>query len=527
MPTFARCTALLLAFALGLALLPTTAAGQSFTAVKKDLSSLFASFTNIYAAAIVTLDAKGVTKRVSTGAHGTANPLTRVPMLTDTSINGNTAGELFVAMVALRLVRDGHLPGLDQSIPTNLMPCAMTNPFDVGSFLTLRQLLSHSSRLVDDSAKFQTVGASNAGSARESLRTFALNFFAVPSATGFLCASNLFQQGLSQGTYSYARANVLLLSYIIESAISQNLALVQSSQKTIGAYMQESIFNALGLDGTYFLLPDGSNPRRALSLSQFDAKAVQEMSTLTGTSTTQLFGGYTADFMLRTSASDLAKVARSLFIDTRSSFYQIGLTMQTFINATDSGRVAGMTLQGLGIIGVSNNYLCNQGQALVGFPGGCALSGSATVFGVVATGRTSAVSSLCMATAGAVVTCTSAVVGYTTAGTLARKFDAQALTSSSTSANTLYAMTTSASNNVLISPLLSQGSTITEADQEQPGIFGFTVFIAFFLSVVGVLALAYFSEYFVQPVPLVGSLTAKAYPTLSEHIDRSMNAVAS
>jgi CubicO group peptidase (beta-lactamase class C family) len=506
------------------ALLLTRAWSQSFSSVSEDLSSIMSSFTNIYAAAVVTQDSTG-TKRVATGAAGFANPLTQTPMMPDSPVNGNTAGELFVAMLTMKLVRDGNLPGLDQSIPTNLMPCSMTNPFDAGSFLTLRQLLSHTSRLVDDTAKFQTTSASSAGSSQQSLRTFVLNYFAVQSATGFSCASGLFQQSLPSGAYSYARANVLLLSYIIESTISQNLALVQSSQKTIGSFMQEAIFNTIGLDGTYFLLPDGSNPRRSINFMQFDSKAVQEMSSLTSTASTRLFGGYTADFMLRTTASDLAKVTRSLFLDTRSTFYPIGEALKTFINATDNGRVHGMVQQGLGVISVSSAYVCTQGRALLGMSTGCSLGGGAVLFGVVAAGRTSAVSSLCAAVAGT-TTCTSVALAYATSGTASREFETQALTSSATSVNALFAIAAAASNNVLISPLLSQGTTIMESDQSPPSIFGFEVFISVFLSFVGVLALAYFSEYFIQPVPLIGGLTAKAYPTLSEHIDRSMNAVS-
>ena len=176
---------------------------------------------------------------------------------------------------------------------------------------------------------------------------------------------------------------------------------------------------------------------------------------------------------------------------------------------------------------IDSGYICRQGSNALYLGGGCSLGMGSMLMGVVATGQSSALSSLCTTTSSS-RTCTSAVLAYSKSSTASRSFTTldTASSTTATAANTLFALTTSAANNVLISPLLSQGTTITADDQATTPIFGFEVFVAIFLSFIAVLALAYFAEYFVQPVPLVGHLSSKAYPTLSEHIDRSMNAIS-
>jgi CubicO group peptidase (beta-lactamase class C family) len=296
--------------------------------------------------------------------------------------------------------------------------------------------------------------------------------------------------------------------------ILENPTLLSSSTLTVGAYIQEKVFGALGMDGTYFVLPDGTNPLETGNLTILTNKAAV-LTTSNGavSSSVPLYAGYTADFMLRTTAADVSKLMNALFQDSTSSFYPIGLVMigsLTTVSISQSPQV--QTMQGFGIIAVDPATLCNSALAYVSMPAGC--SAVSTVFGFGASGSNTQVSGLCTAspistpTTVATYTCVSATVAFTPSSPL-------------TLLDTVYSVAVASLNNEFINSAVYTGTTLYYRNQLPDSLFAGVTFACFMAIVISIAIGAYFLEFFIHPMRLTGPMISHANPTLEEYLDRT------
>jgi hypothetical protein len=477
-----------------------------------------ATYTNIFGGAIVT---EKTTSTTTPGtpraiAFGQRNPTTGDVFLPDTPLRANTGlGELSVAVLVQRLITAQVLPQLDSSVPTRFFPggLQMLNPSFPGVPLTLRMLMTHTSSILDNGALFTSPTTSGAGVAQTSLRTYAESYFLTSGTSGTSSVAtdvwSTAQPGLTT-SYQYARSNIVLLSYILEQVIAENPSLVSSSQKTVAAYMQESIFAALGMTNTFVVLPDGSYPLTSTSFNVFGSRVAVETSAAgVVVSFVPLYAGYTADVMIRTSANDVHKLMRALFLDSTSTFYTVGQTMiASLTTVTDSART-GVLKQGFGIVGFDPSLMCTSASSVLSFTAGCSVSAS-TLYGITGVGTTTSVVSVCTAnidtTAGSA--CTTSVLSYHPSSTMSL-------------ATTGFVAAAAAFNDQFIDSAVTEGTTITPEDQSPSAIYGFYVFLGVLGSATGVLFMSYVGEYVLRPVPLLGPQANHAYPTLTEHIDKT------
>jgi CubicO group peptidase (beta-lactamase class C family) len=498
----------------------TAVYAASTTAMLSALSTQAGAFSNIFGASIVT---EKTVSTVTAGtpqvvAYGTRDPTTADPFLVDTPVRANTGlGELSTAVLVQKLINAQILPQLDSSVPTRFFPggIQLLNPAFPGVPLTLRMLLTHTSSVVDNGALFTSPTTSGSGVAQTSLRTYAEAYFLTAGSSGTTSVATdiwaSLQPGLSS-TYQYARANVVLLSYILEQVIAENPTLVTSTQKTVGAYIQESVFAAVGMTDTFFVLPDGSFPMTSTNFDIFSSRVAVETSISGGVvSTVPLYAGYVADVMLRTSASDVHKLMRALFLDSTSTFYTIGQQLTSaFITVTDISR-AGVTKQGFGIVGFDPSLLCSAASSILTFSAGCSVAAS-TLYGITGVGTTTAVVAICTAnvdtSTGTGTTCTTSTFSFNPTRTMPLS-------------STGFISAAAAFNDQFIDAGVTDGTTIVPNDQQPSSIYGFFVFLGVLGSSIGVLFLAYVGEYILRPVPLMGSQTNHAYPTLNEQVDRT------
>lgn len=493
---------------------------SSTATILSALATQGSSFTNIFGAAIVTEKTTSTTLAGSpnVAAYGTRNPSTGDPFYVDTPVRANTGvGEMSVALLVQKLINAQILPQLDSSIPTRFFPggIQLLNPSFPGVPLTLRMLLTHTSSILDNGALFTSPTTSGTGVAQTSLRTYAEAYFLTAGSSGTSAVATDIWTSLQPGltsTYQYARSNVVLLSYILEQVIAERPTLVTSAQKTVGAYLQESVFSALGMTDTFFVLPDGTNPRTSTNFDVFASRAAVETSISGGVvSTVPLFAGYTADVMLRTSASDVHKLMRATFLDSTSAFYTIGQQMlASMVSVTDSAR-SGVTKQGFGIVGFDASLLCTSSSSVLSFNAGCSTI-SSTLYGITGVGSTTAVVAVCTANVDVSTgtTCTTSTFSFHP-------------TRSMTLPTTGFIAAAAAFNDQFIDASVTEGTTITPADQKPDGIYGFFVFLGVLGSSLGALFLAYTGEYILRPVPLLGPQANNAYPTMNQHVDRTNN----
>lgn len=496
------------------------AAGASTTTVLANLATQAATFSNIFGGAVVTQSASatGSLTSLDSAAFGLRSPATNDPFVVDTPLRANTGvGELTIAVLVQSLVNLQLLPQLDQSIPSRLFPggIQIMNPAFSGAQLTLRTLLQHTSGLIDKPDFLTSPSTSGNGNAQTSLRAYAQSYFletgdaggtSVISARGIWDPTK--QPGLPS-SFKFARANIVLLSFILEQVLLENPTRVASDQKTVASMMYEMVFSPLGMTNTFIVLPDGSLPHSSSGFNVFASKVAPDTTAFgSALSTVTLYAAYTADYMIRTSASDVNKLMRALFLDTSSSFASIGTQLRaSLIAVTDTDRV-GVTHQGFGIVQFSSATVCSAASATLSLVAGCIVQDS-TLFGMVGLGSGSAVTSMCTANIGTTgSSCSTAVFAFHPSAPLSL-------------ASTGYVAHVAAFNDLFIDAAVTDGATITPDTQRPTTMYGFGVFLGVFGACIGALFLAYIAEYVLQPVPLIGSISNKSYPTLQDHVNRS------
>lgn len=472
----------------------------------------------IFAAAVVSVDSTGVLNE-GTFAAGFRNPELQAPMMIDNSLRANAAGELLLGLVTMQLIDQQLLPTLDSSIPASLFPKGVTlvNPNHLGVPLTLRHLLTHTSSLRDSDRFVPAPVVSGGGNSVLTLAAFCEAYFvAADGPTRFSAQTDIWGTEGAPGpnNYGFAQSNIALLSFIVETALRSDATKVKNVANPLAAYIEESIFGALGMTGSYFLNRDGSTPLIEGGFRVFDQRKVSE--TTQNEATTEqvpIRAPFLADAMFITSAADLAKLVAALFVNTASAHFRLGQIMRTqVINVTDARR-PGVIGQGFGIVEFDAAFVCSAVATISDTTAaGCSLTSNRQLYGVISIGDQTAVSAVC--TTAPLVSGQVAQTACTTTVHAFYPVNAQTTRLSLAAAG-------AALNNAFIDPALFEGDTFDEARMTRSGWFSFSAFLGLFGTVVAVLLFAYFAEYFIHPAPLAGAVATDAYPKLEQVIAQS------
>jgi CubicO group peptidase (beta-lactamase class C family) len=483
-------------------------------AAAADLTTLQTVFNNqvkgsqlVYAAASVTQDTTRVLGEYS-GAFGYKKLTSPTePMWTDSSLRMESLGETLVGMAVLKLIQDSLLVGLDTEIPAKYFPrqVQLVNPLGAGSKkMTLRQLMTHTSTLKDDqwSSYFTTAPTSVL-----SLSAFLEAYFLDVTGAAYVQKSSIFTAVTpgDSASYKYAKINIALLTHIVEveiaSSSATSLLVSSTTEKTAIAYIQEHILAPLGMTNTFFTSLTGtfatlSSPAATPFFT--GARMTDVNSGGTAVTSTKLHPGILANYMTYTSASDISKMIRALFVDTQSTFFAHGTTMKAvaskFTVSATAATSTGMTGQGTAVQYFDGATLCAKALAN-GAVTSCIMTASTVVWGMVANGDFSQVSYMCTEQTTARTVCTTAVYGFreslsgmTADLSLAMAGTALQLAIGDTSTTTQVSSTT---------------------DEKDP-LFGMWVGGGVILVLAFVFAAAYLTEFVIQPAPVMGGVPVPA-----------------
>jgi CubicO group peptidase (beta-lactamase class C family) len=452
-------------------------------------------------AAVSVFDTVSFTSKLS-GAFGYSDRTNSEPMLPDSMVSANTMPEALVATAVLKLIASGTLPPLDSTIPTVFLPAqvSLTSPHTAAT-ITLRMLLTHTSTLND--GNFETAKRSSP-TAVVDLRSFVTSYLITSSGGVNSLSSSAFTTGVTPGSsdaYNYARINTALLTYIVELAVVSNPTLVSGGTYTALAYVREQILEPLGMSHTITLTVVGGFPTLAYPSGGviFGQTAVELLSSAgTVLSTKPTHPAYLSDYMTYTSVLDLERLTRALFLTASSGtgsaatsiLGSIGATMKS--KTVVSSAIAGVTATGLGITFFDGAVLCAAAIATQ-MVTRCPLTASHNVWGLVATGAFSQVGVYCTdAISTSNPTCVTTAHTFSDAGT-------------TTKAPTIsYALAGAAFQ-------LSIGDTSTISQEtvstsSRSNLYGVWVFFGVLGVLVFVLVASYFTEYIIQPAPVVGGV---------------------
>ena len=372
-----------------------------------------------------------------------------------------------------------------------------------GVTITLQMLLQHQSGLAD--APFDTFTV-NAPTAVATFSTFCNNYFTTAATGGgFTMASNLFS-GVT-GNYSYSRMNVVLLTCIIENYVSSKKTSL-SGPLTAASYIQNAIFNPLGMVSTFTVNSTGGLPLSTYPLGApiYSGSLVQD---LPSGSVSTLNPGFTADLMYFTSSADLAAFVRSAFITSSPTgiFSAFGTTMKTPMSSSSFSSsvraVIGQTTFSLYTFDPS--VMCSL-AINSGFETTCPLTTSSTVYGYMSRGRFSVVGFFCTSQSSTTPTCVNVHFSHYDVGT-------------SPSAAVVTKQYELLLGMAAVAFCESIGTSSIALLYLGPGkttdLYGLYVFIGVSGIVAFVLIASYITEYLVQPAPVATGLPPPL--TLPQH----------
>ena len=460
----------------------------------------------IYAAATVSQTTSGLTTGGS-GTMGSSDPINVLPMWSDTSIRANGAvGDLLVSAAVLRLVSAGVLPALTASIPSSLLPRGVTdfyNPSYTAVTITLQMLLRHTSSISDTSfdsyrrtAPSQTVGTLNAF-CQDYFTTATTTTTSTGTTTTYSTSAGIWISTTpgAATSYNYARANTALLACIVDAAIQTQTSLVSGTTKDVSSYIQEQFIGRLGMTNTFRLNVDGSYPTTSLPAGA-PLYTYAHTADLTSTGAAQTTGfyihpAYFSDYMMFTSAQDLARLMRALFINTNSPVYSLGTTMRGDYLSVTTPRT-GMVSTGYGVMSLSASYACGVASTL-GYT--CSLTDSFNMWGTYSVGYNSMVAAVCTTISSDTV-CATTVIAY---------YQSTPSTKSIGTALGLAALAAIADSS-------STSQTSTSSSDSTDKLQGLWIALGVILVILFTLVAAYFTEYVVQPAPLTAGVAAAPPP---------------
>jgi hypothetical protein len=227
--------------------------------------------------------------------------------------------------------------------------------------------------------------------------------------------------------------------------------------------------------------------------------------------------------MVMTTSADIAKLLYVLFINPAISSVGASL-LASLVAVTDTSIAAkyGITSLGYGFVTFNTATLCAAASQVISQPAGCVTSSAGDVIGFQSTGGTSLTSGYCkdystLATTTTTATtnsnrlCMGIIAAFHPSGFVAP-----------THSEVTVPLLAAATNEVFIDPLTTEGDTTTVDSQQPEKILGFLIFLVVIAFIFAVALLSFFAEYFIQPTPIVGPLSAEAYPTIDQHIEKSM-----
>lgn len=474
-------------------------------ALAQDVSTLESVFTyqasrdtSLNAATVLVQDTAG-TKNKYSGAFGYSRRSQVKPMWLDSMVRVNNLGELLVTAAALKLVETSVLPSLDSSIPAAFLPrqVPLVNPSATSTPITLRHLMTHTSTLSD--ASFAT-SRRTSPTAVSDLSSFIIGYFITSSGGTNVLSSSIFTTGTpgAAASYNYAKINTALLTFIIERAVIQNPSLVTGGIYTALAYVRETIIAPLGLSNTITLTLVGGVPTVSYPAGgQAWTNAIVEdrMPGNIVVNTKPLHPAYFSDYMTFMSTSDMARLARSLWLDTSTTsanLATVGTTMRSVNNGVTVSNVAGQNGQGLGIYYFNGATMCASALA-TNAVARCPLTAAHSVWGLVATGLMSQVA----------VYCTDAVSSQNpTCVVTTHSFD-------DSSPNLKSADLSQAMAAAAFQLAIGDTSTVTQTTvttSSRSSLYGVWVFLGVLGVLVFVLVASYFTEYIIQPAPVISGV---------------------
>lgn len=471
---------------------------------------------NINGVAVRAVDSTGSRSDASI-ADGFAAADNSKRMSLSTAVRGNTYGEVLLAVVVQQLIQELVLPQPDENIPSRLLPAGLPfiNPNFAGQPLTLRMLLTHTSSLIDRARFDQAPFLVSAGSTVTDVRTFCESYFLSVTGGTSSVATDIWgtNEPGQAASYQYAKSNVALLTYVVQQTIGERTSLVTGQQKTVGALIQERVLNPLGMTSTYFLLPDGTSPLTQLGLANLVGGRSVEATP------SPIHASYVSDYMLVTSASDMAKLANALFVQGTGTMRSVGTALINSLRplASRDDTRGGVTHQGFGIVAYDVNVVCGNWRGLgAAAAQTCPFSTTRAVYGYGAQSRKGTV----------VFVCSADVTQPTATTSVATSCAAATYTVSATEAADVpisrgQAITTEAINQIHTTTVVApQSLNIVTTDAQTRGVpFG----VAVFFGVVGIISfifiISYFVEFIVRPIAVTGDVIASAYPKLDHIMD--------
>lgn len=347
--------------------------------------------STITAVSTTTITSGGTVQWENAYTAGVGNRLLTSSMTSDRCFHMNTMGELFVVLAALKLQEDFTFAttGLDETLSTRYTPgnLTFTNPKN-GFNVTYKQLMQHTSSILDTSfATFATTSSSTVSS----LSAFCTSYFitstsGVPAINTAVFASS--QPGLAT-SYGFARANIALLSFILENVVLDKA----TGASSLAEYIAVNFFAPMGMSSTFFLtnasypglttIPSFSGTYTSMTTSNDTVSAayysgcvIDQMTTVT-----TLHPAVFADYMGFTTSGDLVRMVRGLFFST--TFATIVSLMKDIVSiSTSVARMSGQTGQGLGLEYFNGDTVCAaaKGTSVVST---CPVSNATTIYGYI------------------------------------------------------------------------------------------------------------------------------------------------
>lgn len=288
--------------------------------------------------------------------------------------NMNTMFELLTSASLVKLFQDTQFtPSLDDPIAASLSPFGIpiVNP-TTGVAVTYRHLMQHTSTITDSgfSAYTRTTPATVG-----SLASFVEAYLTTGSGGTLQPSAFSSREPGSPSAYSFARANIALVAYIINRVIStQGL-----SYLGVADYAFQNFVAPMGLSSTFFLQTDGSaakvvappaysgaftgvDPTNAANYAAFYQNCIvdQDMTT----SGVLIHPAFVSDYMPYTTAEDIARLVFNLFLSGKQRWTTVSNELRSvFVLSQNSGRVPFQTATGLGLMFFDGQAMCDTALA--------------------------------------------------------------------------------------------------------------------------------------------------------------------
>ena len=169
---------------------------------------------------------------------GYADTKGRVPFTLSTRINIASLSKLFIATALVQAIDEGYLT-LDEDI-NELIPFEVTNPHHQGETISLRQLATHTSSIVDNDALYRKHAYCLRSQEPMTLREFLFNYL---HPDGPWYSTTNFSPKPSGTSYSYSNVGATLAAYCIEARTG----------KPYSEFVRENIFEKLDMRNTGWL----------------------------------------------------------------------------------------------------------------------------------------------------------------------------------------------------------------------------------------------------------------------------------